>query len=1062
MKPIAKIVRQIANRLLIVGINTQYLYSTKKINPMKKSLQLLFEDYFREYCSKVGAVWIVVLMSAVSFEGFGAPVSKGYSGLEKVALAVTGKVTSDDDKSGMPGVNIIVKGTTLGTVTDVNGDFSIDVPDANSVLVFSYVGYVSQEIPVNGQTIINVVLAVDAKQLGELIIVGYGTREKKDLTGSVARVTTEEIESVPVYSVEQALNGRAPGVMVQQNSGEPGGRLEVRIRGGNSMIGSNSPLYVVDGVAMTNGIEYINPSDVESIDILKDASATAIYGSRGANGVVIITTKRGKKNEKGTIEINSYYGVQKEINRYEMLDAKQYAVVANEWAKNSGLPPLYDVDQVQNPGTDWQDVIFRTAPIQSHTINFSGGSEATRYSFSTNFYQQDGLIIQTGAKRGTMRLALDHNVNKLVTIGTNVMLSRREVRRLSVNNGNLGGRIYTDAMAMPPTLEGPYDDQGNLYQIEAMPEYSFVSLDVRNPLYHARRKDRSMTNSILTNAFVELNLAKGLKFRSMFGLEYGNTINEVFVPIVYSNDLGSASDGYDNSSSFLNENILTYTRDIGENHNINIVGGYTTQTFQTRFESAAVTGISNNATENYDLAAASIINPPSNGISEWTLLSWLGRINYTFKDRYLITASVRSDGSSRFGAQNKWATFPSAAIAWKVSEESFLSDVQFINDLKVRASFGVTGNTALSPYQSLDRLTSVRVVQGNETDEVAYVPASLANSDLKWETTTQVDAGFDLSVLNGNVELTFDYYNKNTDNLLASVPLPPSLGFTSSLKNVGKVENKGFEIGLSAAVSKNSFKWNVFGQFSRNLNRVVELAGNSDIFGSANSHPFNATMNIARVGEPLGVFYGLLEDGLDENGFVKYKDLDGDGAINALDRVVLGNPYPDFIYGLTNSFSWKNFDLNIFIQGVQGRDLLWETSGVHLNSFQRGMNQFADLWGNYWTEDNPNPNAKYPKISSQTTQQVSDRYIKDASYLRFKLIKLGYNVPVQKLGWINRAQIYVSGTNVFTVTKYPGLDPEVNTTGTDSQNIGDRLRVGIDESAYPTAKVFMVGVNLGF
>ena len=1027
---------------------------------MKKYLRFLFGATFKKDCMAICSFLLLLSFNAFPSMGEVNHVAEIVS-VPDLEISVSGKVTSEDNGVGLPGVNVIVKGTNQGTITDDNGEFNIIVPDNNSVLVFSYVGYATKEISVNGQSVINVLLVPDFKELAELIVVGYGSTEKKDITGAVARVTSEELRAIPAYSVEQALVGRAPGVTVQQNSGEPGGRIEVRVRGANSMIGSNEPLYVVDGVPITGVIDYINPADIESMDILKDASATAIYGSRGANGVVIITTRKAEKGKAGRIELNSFYGVQKEINRYEMLNARDYATVANERAKNDGVTPYFDIDTVSNPGTNWQDLIFRSAPVQSHTLTFSGSSETSNYTLSTNFFQQDGLIVNTGVKRGTMRFNVDHKVNKVIGIGANVTLTRREVNRLDVNNGNFGGRIYTDAMGVPPTLDGPFDSDGNYYQVDQLPEYSWISLDLRNPLIHTEKKDRSLHNTVLANGFIDVNILEGLKFKSLFSLEYQNSINEGFNPIIYSTDLGSASDGYAFNNSFLNENILSYNKSMGANHKIGLVGGFTAQTYMSRFESASVSGISNNITENYDLAGATVIRPPSNGLGEWTLLSWLGRANYSFKDKYLITASIRTDGSSRFGAGNKWGTFPSAAVAWRVSEESFLQPVNLIDDLKLRASYGVTGNTALSAYQSLDRFSSVRIVQGNNTDEVGYAPGSLGNPDLKWETTTQIDVGFDLAMLEGKVELTFDYYKKNTNNLLASVPLPPSLGFGSSLKNIGEIQNKGIEVGVGSTILFGDFRWNIMGQFSANKNEVIELAGD-EIFGSSNSHPFNATINIAREGEPLGVFYGLVEDGLDEDGFVQYVDMDDDGSVNALDRVILGSPYPDFVYGLNNTFSYRNFELNVFFQGIQGRDVFWETAGVHLNSFQRGMNQFTDLVGNYWTEENPNPNAKYPKISSSTTQQVSDRYVKDASYLRMKLIKLAYNFPVASLTWLNRAQIYVSGTNLFTSTKYPGLDPEVNTTGSGSSDIGSRLRVGIDESSYPSAKVVSVGLNLTF
>jgi TonB-linked SusC/RagA family outer membrane protein len=668
---------------------------------------------------------------------------------------------------------------------------------------------------------------------------------------------------------------------------------------------------------------------------------------------------------------------------------------------------------------------------------------------SGNYYDQDGILINTGVQRGSIRLNLDHEVNERVTMGVNLTLARKERFTVPIDNGNFGGKMYTDALSAPPTLP-VYDDNGVYTRIEQI--YSFGSLDMRNPLIHSEpRRDRSLANSVLANTSLDVKIVEGLTFKTLFGIEYQNTINEDFIPLIFPADQGFAADGYDYRNSFLNENVLNYSKIINDKHSLSVVGGFTNQSYLSRFAIASVRGLANNITENYDLSGAEIVNAPSNGISEWSLLSWLGRVNYSFKDRYLITASIRSDGSSRFGANNKW-----------VSEEPFMEAATFIYELKVRASYGITGNSALSPYQSLDRLRSIRIVEGNNTDVIGYVPDGLANSELKWETTAQTDIGFDLSLLEGKIDFTFDYYKKNTSNLLASVPLPPSVGFGSVLQNIGEIQNEGLEFAVNANIINTDFKWDIFAQVSTNKNKVIKLAGDSDIFGSANGHPFNSTINIARVGEPLGVFYGFVEDGLDDNGFIQYVDTDGNGVVNSLDRVILGSPYPDVIYGINNNFSYKNFELNIFLEGVQGNQIFWETAGVHLNSFQRGQNQFADLAGNYWTEDNPDLNAKYPKISSGTNVQVSDRYVKDGSFLRVRAFKLAYNIPVDGLAWCDRAQIYISGNNLFTFTNYPGIDPEANTAGNDSQNIGSRLLVGIDESAYPLAKILSLGVKASF
>jgi TonB-linked SusC/RagA family outer membrane protein len=517
----------------------------------------------------------------------------------------------------------------------------------------------------------------------------------------------------------------------------------------------------------------------------------------------------------------------------------------------------------------------------------------------------------------------------------------------------------------------------------------------------------------------------------------------------------------------LTENVFTYSKTFDEKHNLNIIGGSTYQTNLNRSSGISVSGFTNNVTENFDLGAAETIGNPSSGYSEWTIISFLSRVNYTFNGKYLITASVRTDGSSRFGNENKWGYFPSGALAWRVSDEPFLQNNKVINNLKLRASYGITGNTALSPYQSLDRLSSTRFIYEGQTDVIGFRPAGISNNDLKWETTGQIDIGFDLNLFNNRLRFVFDYYKKNTKDLLASVPLPPSVGFGNILKNIGEIENKGLEFAIDADILRGDFKWDISAQISANRNKVITLAEGSDIFAtSSNSWP---SPNIARVGEPLGSFYGLLEDGLNDKGLIKYQDLSGpdgapDGIINALDRVILGSYHPDFIFGFTSNFSYKGIELNVQLEGVQGNEILNATNGTHLNSFQRGTNQFKDLIGNYWTEENPDPNAKYPKISRGTAITMSDRFIEDASYLRIRSLRLAYNLPVDQIGLkgFDMAQIYISGNNLFTFTSYSGIDPEANSQGTDSNNVDDRLRFGHDQSSYPNATIYAMGLKFRF
>lgn len=982
-------------------------------------------------------------------------------GSEEVAITVTGVIT-DESNQPLPGVNVIVKGTTNGATSDANGAYTISVPDEKTVLIFSFIGYQTREITVGTQTVINVSMQTDIQSLQEVVVIGYGQVERKDLTGSVAQVSNEQLQAVPVYNVEQALKARAAGVQVTQNSGQPGGRIEVRIRGGNSMIGNNQPLYVVDGFPVTGGIDFLNPADIESMDILKDASATAIYGARGANGVVIITTKRGKQGQKGKIELSSFYGIQQETNRYDLLNAREWATIANEWLVNGGQQPYFNLNEIEGPGTDWQDAILQAAPIQDHTLTFSGSGDKTRYSFSGNYYDQEGIIINTGVKRGTVRMNLDHDATDWLKLSVNLNLSRREQLSVPVNNNESGkGSILSQAASAPPTLP-IYDANGLPLQIERY--YNFALIEVQNPMVMAQNQTNTLGNTVVGNTALDISLTKNLSFRTSLGLEYASSLIDQYVPVIYEGDRGYARQENYYRSSFLNENVLTFTKEITENHNLSLIGGFTYQTNTSRNSGIGVSGFSNNTTRNYNLAAAETINAPWSGISEWTLASWLARANYSINDKYLFTASIRADGSSRFGANNKWAAFPSAAVAWRISEENFMADAGAISDLKLRASYGVTGNTSLTPYQSLDRMNSVRTVYSKNTDEIGFSPSGISNSDLKWETTTQVDVGFDLGLLNNRFTLSVDYFKKNTTDLLASVPLPPSSGFGSILQNIGEIQNKGFEFALNANILNSKVTWDVTASLSTNKNEVIEVAGGSDILGAGQNTVWSNT-NIAREGEAMGSFYGYLEDGLDANGFIKYKDVHQDGVINSLDRVILGKPNPDFFYGLNTNVGYGNFQLSVFLEGVYGNQIFNATNGIHLNSFQRGNNQFTDIIGNYWTADNPNPNAKYPKISSATKVDISDRFIEDGSYLRLKSVRLAYNLPLQKWGvtWLDFAQVYFSGINLLTFTDYSGLDPEVNTRGgDDSPVVADRLQMGWDQSGYPNARTYALGVKFTF
>jgi TonB-linked SusC/RagA family outer membrane protein len=975
-----------------------------------------------------------------------------------INLDITGLV-KDDSGAPVAGCLVRIAGSDRGTITTIDGRYVLEDVPVDATLEFSFMGMESRSLPVDKRTVIDVVMTKSLIEVGEVVVIGYGAVKRSDLTGSVVSVDAEAFEKSPSYSLDQALKGRAAGVRVMRNSNDPGSRVEINIRGGNSMIASNHPLYVVDGFPITGGLDYLNPSDIQSIDILKDASATAIYGSRGANGVVIVSTHQAdKNNEKGVVSFSSMMGVQTIARQYDMLDVRQYAIVSNEWLKNDGLQPWFDLDVVENQGTNWQNLIMQNAIVQDHSIGFASSTPKTQYSISGNYFSQDGIVKGTSVDRGSIRVNINSEVKKWLKISFNANLSRRTKHIQNVDNGVLGNNVFSGALASPPTLK-PYNDEGLINQVHAY--YPFTSPDITNPLLFLQNKNITKRNSAIGNIALDFKILPELTFKTLLGLEYEMFLNEQYTPIIYDMDFGYASEQAYQRNSFLNENTLTYSKTFGD-HSFNVVGGFTYQNYMTRNHTISVNKFTSNITENYNLGAAENINPPSSSYSDWVMASFLGRLNYIFKNRYLFTVSFRADGSSRFGDNNKWGYFPSGAFAWRLSEENFMKHQNVISNLKFRVSYGITGNTALSPYQTLNRLSTVRFQFGSDGEVVGLVPSAIANKSLRWESTAQFDAGVDFGILNNRVSFTLDFYRKHTRDLLASSPIPWSTGFRTIMKNVGEIENRGVELSVFAEpVRTRNVQWNLSGHISRNVNKVLKLENGSDLIGG--SVLFSST-NIAREGYPLGVFFGYKEEGLDASGFIRYRDLKEDGIINSDDRVILGSPYPDFVYGLTSDLTYRDFNLNIFVEGVHGNELLWETAGSHLNSFQKGTNQFADLFGNYWTAENRNQEAKYPKISKDSNFMSSDRFIKDGSYLRIKSVTLTWNLPTErwKIEWLSDAQIYVTATNLLTITAYPGLDPDVNTRGSDSDVISSRLMIGVDASAYPLARTYSAGIRLKF
>ena len=964
---------------------------------------------------------------------------------------VTGRVT-DENNSGLPGVSIVLKGTQRGTTTNTEGRFEMNIPETGSpLLVFSFVGYTSQEVAVGSQNNLSVSMVPENKLLNEVVVIGYGAVKRKDLTGAVAQIDSKEIDAFPVADVQQALRGRAPGVRVIQTSGQPGSSVQVQVRGGNSFLGNNNPLYVVDGFPLTGGIDFLNPSDIASIDILKDASATAIYGARGANGVVIITTRQGKEG-RSRVSLDSYYGFQNVAKRFDLMNGAQFAEIANEQLVNDGRQPYFTSTDFAN--TDWQDQIFQTAPIQNHVLTFTGGNAKTRYSVSGNYFAQDGIILNSGTDRGSFRFGLDQTVSDRFSFSTHFVGSRFTFNNNRANNGHRGNNILSSAIVAPPTV--PVRDQNGNYS--SVTPYPFGPNVLQHPLLYSELLDQQKRTSLLADFSATFKLTDELSFKTLLGTEQVFNEGNFYSPttLILSSPGGNANTSFGRGVSYLNENILTYTKAF-DRSTLNAVAGFTWQNSTNNSNNQGGSGFLNDILQNNNLGAAEVTNPNSSSYSEWALLSWLGRVNYSLMDKFLFTVSARADGSSRFGANNKWGFFPSGAFAYKLSEEAFMKNIKQISSMKLRVSYGETGSTTLSPFQSLNRLGVTRATFG-KSDVIGFAPVALPNDNLKWETTAQFNVGLDAGLFNERVRITLDYYKKTTTDLLAQVTLPGSAGFNSIVTNLGEIQNSGFEFGVGADLVDKAFRWDIFAQMSTNKNKIIDIGG-SDIFGSGISLPFGSPINLAREGQPLGLFYGFKEDGLDDKGQIKYVDLNNDGVISNSDQTIIGNPYPDYIFSINNNFSYKNFELNIFLEGTQGNDLFFATGGSISNSFNTGENQLVDVYNNRWRPDSPNPNALYPKISVGSNFRVSDRFVMDGSYMRIKNVRLAYNVPVSDLNirWMQGLQLYASAQNLLTFTSYPGLDPEVNTrSGT-----GD-LRIGIDETGYPAARTFTFGLKLGF
>ncbi|MEI7829987.1 MAG: TonB-dependent receptor [Prolixibacteraceae bacterium] len=969
--------------------------------------------------------------------------------------SVSGKVT-DASGASLPGVSVVIKGTTTGVITDTDGKYNLAKVPENGVLRFSFVGMKTQEITVGSKTAINVTLTEETIGIDEVVAIGYGTMKKSDLTGSVSSVKANDLAAIPQASVAQALQGRTAGVHVKQNSGAPGATTTVRIRGTNSILGGNDPLYVIDGFPSNIGIGMLNVEDIESMEVLKDASAIAIYGSRGSNGVIMVTTKKGKTG-KTKVDFGTTLGFQSLAKKMEMMNAREYATFYNIRAQNDGRAPFFTQDEINSlgEGFDWQDFVFTTAPIRTHSLTVSGGNEKTKFALSGNIFDQKGIVGKGAYTRYSFRINLDHEISKKMTVNSTTTLSRSVTDNKDSSGGRQGGSLISVALVGPPILT-PYNDDGTYRVLDN--SYPFITTGgaLINPLNILNEvSDVTNRNRVLSNLSFTYEPIDGLFIKILGGIESSDARNDYYRTTKYYNSTGYASVSTTQEISLLNENTVSYVKTFAKKHHLSAVAGFTYQDYITKNLGASGTGFLSDLTETGNIGSATTAGIPSSGYSKWVLLSSIARVNYNFDSRYLFTFSFRADGSSRYSEGDKWGYFPSGSMAWRISEEQFMKKVSLISDLKLRASYGVSGSQAISAYSTLNNLSSGQTVFGNKLFTY-FIPAATLPGKLKWEKTDQLDLGVDIGIMDNKFRFTADYYIKQTRDLLNTIQLPSSSGYASTLGNIGQIQNKGLEFSFDAHVINGEFQWLLNGNISFNKSMVRKLYGGQDILGgSIDFMVINDNCNLLREGEPIGIFYGYLKDGYDANGMEKYKDLEPDGIINQMDKTKIGDPNPNFIYGLNSNMSYKGFELSLFIQGSQGNDLINASSVDNSLYYMYGLNQVREVLYDHWTPENPN--AKYPKPVTGLSMRLSDRLVENGSYLRLKNVELAYNFPVKKwnASWFEKVRLYVSLQNMFTFTKYSGWDPDVNSQG-------GGLGQGIDQNPYPVSKSYTFGINATF
>ncbi|MFK8009299.1 MAG: SusC/RagA family TonB-linked outer membrane protein [Saprospiraceae bacterium] len=993
-------------------------------------------------------------------------------------LDAKGFILDNETREPLIGVNIFVENSGEGTVTELDGSFTIRAEEG-SLLTISYLGYLTQEIKIKKANLGTILLSTNSSQLDEVVVVGYGTQRRSDLTGALSSVSEKELKALPSTGLDQALQGRAAGVYVTQNSGAPGGGVSIRIRGIGSTL-TAEPLYVIDGIPVvndnqasssnfseldgggqnSNALNTINPSDIESIEILKDASATAIYGARAANGVVLITTKRGAKGTSN-LAFETYYGVQELSKKIPVLNLREYAEYYNDVGWEG-------IEEFQNPellgeGTDWQDAVFRQAQMQNYQLTASGGTEKTRYALSGSYHSKEGIVVGSDFNRISGKINLDHSISDRVRIGNSFLLSR--TKENITFNDNSSGVVYTALLMVP---NAPVRNSDGSF---AGPQEE-ITLSFDNPVARAlETNDVNRKTRVLSNIYLEADLFSFLKYRTEFGTDLIYSDHSTFFPsFERGNFFGKSGIRKNNSSSrfWINKHLLTFNKKFADKHNLTVLAGFEAQTGGYDWLYASRDNLPTNDLQQINLGDIGQ-QQTGGGAGHWALLSYFGRFNYGFDDKYLLTGTLRVDGSSRFSPNNRYGVFPSAAFAWRLSNEEFIKNIEAIDNFKLRVGVGEVGNQEIGLYSYLANLRNTNVVFGDQL-VTGFVPDNISNPDVRWESSFQTNVGIDLGLFNNRLELIMDYYVKKADGMLLPALIPLTSGsLNAPFVNIGEIENRGLEVSLNTVNTTGQLKWNSGINFSINRNEVINLGDNGNLVGIIQRIPVTRT----EEGKSISQFYGYVMEGIFQDqaevtespfqsdgtraGDIKFADLNDDGIINDEDQTFIGNPLPDFTLNFSNEFNFKGFDLNIFIQGVYGNEILnlmrRDIEGLAGLNNQSSVvkDRFTNLDGGTTV---PRPTGSDPNAN----RRVSSRFIEDGSFIRIKNITLGYNFPKT---WLGRAgfsnlRLYASTQNLYTFTNYSGYDPEV---GSYNQN---PLINGVENGRYPISRSYTFGINANF